>query len=144
MDPSPFDATRATARPPRAARPVPPAAGVTDQTGEDRRPAAATAPTARVAAVCRTLRDLTEHRPVPSESGVAFDPVPGLLAQLRAATTVYVCGLQATGARPEQMLVRVKALVRDAMAAEGWHDVEATDALVAHVVRWSIAAYYDR
>lgn len=75
---------------------------------------------------------------------LAADPITGLLAQLRAATTVYVCRLRSDGARPEQMLVGVKALVREAMVADGWYDPEATQALLAHVVRWSIAAYYDR
>lgn len=76
--------------------------------------------------------------------GAASDPLPGLLATLRAVTTRYVCRMRGDGARPEQMLVRVKACVREAMAAEGWHDPEAVQALTAAVVGWSIAAYYDR
>lgn len=74
----------------------------------------------------------------------APDPhLAGLLAQLRAVTTRYVCGLRAAGVRPEQMLVQVKAFVRDAMTADGWLDPAATRALTAEVVRWSIVAYYD-
>ncbi len=74
----------------------------------------------------------------------ARDPLVGLLAELRAVTTRYVRGLRAGGARPEQMLVQVKAFIQDAMAAEGWHDSEAAQALTAEVVGWSIAAYYDQ
>lgn len=73
----------------------------------------------------------------------APDLLVGLLAQLRAVTTRSVRRMRAAGARPEQMLVRVKACVREALAAEGWHDVEAVQVITAHVVSWSIAAYYD-
>ena len=73
----------------------------------------------------------------------ASDPLVGLLAQLRAVTTRYVYALRAQGARPEQMVVRVKAFVRESMGAEGWSDPEATRVLTAEVVRWSIDAYYD-
>lgn len=76
--------------------------------------------------------------------GRQADPLVGLLATLRAVTTRYVCRMRAEGARPEQMLVRVKACVRDAMTAEGWEDPEAVQAVTAAVVTWSIAAYYDR
>jgi len=72
------------------------------------------------------------------------DRLVGLLALLRAETTRYVCALRAEGARPEQMLVQVKAFVHQAMVAEAWFDPEATRALTAEVVRWSIDAYYDR
>ena len=73
----------------------------------------------------------------------AADPLVALLAQLRAVTTRYVYALRAQGARPEQMLVRIKAFVRDSMRAEEWSDPEATRVLTAEVVRWSIDAYYD-
>jgi hypothetical protein len=42
------------------------------------------------------------------------------------------------------MLVCVKALVRDALSAEGWCDPDATQSLTAAVVGWSIDAYYHR
>ena len=80
----------------------------------------------------------------PSAREDGADPLVGLLAQLREAVTRYVCQLRADGARPEQMLVRVKALVREAMAAEGWHDPAAVQTLTAEAVRWSIDAFYDR
>lgn len=74
----------------------------------------------------------------------ASDPLVRLLAELRAVTTRYVVGLRAEGAPPEQMLVRVKAMVRAALAAEGWRDPESTRSLTDAVVGWSIDAYYDR
>lgn len=52
--------------------------------------------------------------------------------------------MRGDGARPEQMLVRVKVCVREALSAEGWHDPTSAQALVSTVVAWSIAAYYDR
>jgi hypothetical protein len=72
------------------------------------------------------------------------DPLVGLLAQLRGAITRYVFQLRAEGARPEQVLVQVKAHVREAMVAERWLDPRATKTLTGAVVRWSIDAYYDR
>lgn len=89
-------------------------------------------------------RPLFRPAAVPSTGAAESDPLVGHLAQLRAVTTQFVCGLRADGARPEQMLPRVKTLVREAMSAEGWHDPEAARALTEHVVRWSIDAYYDR
>jgi hypothetical protein len=93
----------------------------------------------------------TRTRPAPAGPGAsrgdgpadASDPLVGLLAQLRAVTTRYVRGLRAGGARPEQMLVRVKELLNEAMTSDGWRDPAAATALTAEVVRWSIAAYYD-
>ncbi|GLC26971.1 hypothetical protein [Roseisolibacter agri] len=76
--------------------------------------------------------------------GAASDPLVGLLAELRAVTTRFVVRLRADGAPPEQMLVRVKAMVRDALAAEGWRDPECMRELTDAVVGWSIDAYYDR
>ena len=86
--------------------------------------------------------------PPPSAAPIAgadgSDPLVRELAQLRAAVTRHVCGLRAQGMSPEQMLVQVKALVREGMAGEGWHDLSAVQLLTSHVVAWSIAAYYDR
>lgn len=117
-------------------------------------PLAPVFPTSLVAAARRSVHDLRiaaerrawAARPVAAASAGAAAPaalLPELLVELRAVTTRYVGGLRAEGARPEQMLVRVKAFVREAMAAEGWHDPEAARALTAHVVDWSIAAYYE-
>jgi hypothetical protein len=78
-----------------------------------------------------------------SSRGTTSDPLVALLAQLRAVTTRYVYTLRAQGARPEQMIVQVKGLVREVMGAEGWVDPEASRVLTAEVVRWSIDAYYD-
>lgn len=85
------------------------------------------------------------HRPAgaPAADGTP-DRLGGLLTELRAATTQYVCAVRSEGARPEQMLVGVKAFVREAMVAEGWPDRDAVQAITAEVVGWSIAAYYDR
>jgi hypothetical protein len=80
----------------------------------------------------------------PGGAAPAPDPLAPLLADLRRATTRYATALRAAGVRPEQMLVRVKAFVRATTTAEGWHDPAAVAALTAHVVRWSIAAYYGR
>lgn len=107
---------------------------------------------ARLVAVQTRLRDSAAVAPERAGPGAsasaaaepAGDPLVGLLAQLRAVTTRYVCRMRGDGMRPEQMLVRVKACVREAMAADGWHDPQALRALTAAAVAWSIAAYYDR
>lgn len=123
--------------------------------------AAAAGATAAVRQAVRELRTLAERRawatrgpfrgpaPVPTPHawfGEAGHPAPSgdVLADLHAATARYVRTLRDEGARPEQMLVRVKACVRDAMEAERWQDPDAVQALTAEVVGWSIAAYYDR
>jgi hypothetical protein len=74
----------------------------------------------------------------------ASDPLVELREQLHALTTRAVCRVRAEGVGPEQMLVRVKACVRELLAAEGWHDPQVRQVLTAHVVGWSIDAYYDR
>ena len=90
-----------------------------------------------------TVHDGTVHDGAGAD-GTLPDALVGLLGTLRAVTTRYVCRMRGAGARPEQMLVRVKACVREAMDAEGWYDPEAVQVLTAAVVTWSIAAYYDR
>ena len=45
------------------------------------------------------------------------------------------------GTPVERLVPEVKGLVREATACEGWCDP--TDTLMAQVVRWAIAAYYD-
>lgn len=75
------------------------------------------------------------------ESDPRTDALTVLLARLRAAAACYAGGLRDEGACPEQMVVRVQALVAGALAAEGWSDLEIGQALTAHVVRWSVAAY---
>lgn len=89
------------------------------------------------------LFDVAPTPAAPAAGDVACSALAGCLAELRAVTAHYVCGLRAEGVRPEQMLPRVKALVRDALVAERWRDPEPTEALMAHVVRWSIEAYFD-
>jgi hypothetical protein len=79
------------------------------------------------------------------ESG--FDPAGralreshGLRAELRAAVTAYVRHLRREGEPPQRMLVLVKDAVGDSLPTQ----LDQTDrrALLADVVRWSIAAYY--
>lgn len=79
----------------------------------------------------------------PGAADARADALRGLLAQLQAVTTRYVGTLRSRGARPEQMLRRVKALVREAMPAQEWLDPAAQRALTDAVVRWSIAAYHE-
>jgi hypothetical protein len=76
----------------------------------------------------------------PGDVGAALE---GLLARLHVATHRYVRALRADGARPEQVVLQVRAFVRDALAAEGW-DGGAARALTSRIVGWSIDAYYDR
>jgi hypothetical protein len=63
-----------------------------------------------------------------------------LLDQLRAAVARYVAERRVAGAPIERVLPEVKALVREAVAYEGWHD--AAEALMGQVVGWTIATYY--
>jgi hypothetical protein len=72
------------------------------------------------------------------------DPLVALLATLRASTTRFARGLRADGVPEEQVVVRVEAFVREAMAAEGWQDPGAVEALTSAVVGWSIAACHGR
>jgi hypothetical protein len=65
----------------------------------------------------------------------------GLLERLRMAVARYVCDRRVAGAPVERVLPEVKALVREAVAYEGWHD--AAEALLRQVVGWTIATYYD-
>lgn len=66
----------------------------------------------------------------------------GLLAQLRAAITMHVARLRAHDVPPEQVVIEVKRLVREAEGNHAWAD--GTEIIVAQVVRWSIDAYYDQ
>jgi len=61
--------------------------------------------------------------------------------QLRASVTDYVGALRTVGVPVERTLEKVQGIVREVEAGEGWAD--ASDALMTHVVRWSIEAYYD-
>jgi hypothetical protein len=65
----------------------------------------------------------------------------GLLDRLHTAVARYVGGRRLAGAPIERVLPEVKALVREAVAYEGWHDPAET--LVQQVVGWTIAAFYD-
>lgn len=89
-------------------------------------------------------RDAAATNRTTAPAASASDPLVGLLAQMRAVTTQYVCALRADGVPVERMLPGVKALVREAMRAERWHDDHAAQVLTVLVVEWSIAAYYDR
>ena len=60
---------------------------------------------------------------------------------LRASVADYVGTLRTGGVPVERTLEKVQWIVREVEAGEGWAD--ATDALMTHVVRWSIEAYYD-
>jgi hypothetical protein len=76
------------------------------------------------AAVAAPLADLVRCRP-----------------HLRASVADYVGTLRTDGVPVERTLEKVQWIVREVEAGEGWAD--ATDALMTHVVRWSIEAYYD-
>jgi hypothetical protein len=84
-------------------------------------------------------------RPVllPGDRRAEPDREHGMLAQLRAATTMQVRALHAAGEPPERALAQVKRTLHAALAQEGWRDPVAIEPLVRRVVRWSIDAYYD-
>lgn len=73
------------------------------------------------------------------------DSLMSVLAHTRAAAAHYARRLHATGAGPEELRVRVEALVAEALAAEhggeAWDDADAVRALAEQVVRWGLAAY---
>lgn len=77
------------------------------------------------------------------DAGLAPDRRVGLLAQLRAATTVHVRALHAAGEPPERVIAQVKRTMDLAFVQEGWCDPTAIEGLMRRVVRWSIVAYYD-
>jgi hypothetical protein len=60
---------------------------------------------------------------------------------LRASVADYVGALRTGGVPVERTLEQVQEIVREVEAGEGWAD--ATDALMSHVMRLSIEAYYD-
>jgi hypothetical protein len=64
-----------------------------------------------------------------------------LLEHLRSTVARYVSARRAEGAAVERVLPEVKCLVREAESSEGWRD--GSDVIMAQVVRWTIAAYYD-
>jgi hypothetical protein len=63
-----------------------------------------------------------------------------LRRELCSGIVAYTRQLQSAGMRPEEMLVRVKAVVRDAMPLE--LEASAARDLMEDVVRASIDAYY--
>ena len=77
------------------------------------------------------------------DGGVAPDRHVGLLAQLRAATTMQVRALHAAGEPPERVIAQVKRTLDLALVQEGWSDPTAIEGVMRRVVRWSIVAYYD-
>jgi hypothetical protein len=80
----------------------------------------------------------------PGAGAPARDASVGLLAQLRAGVTLHVFALRREGLPPERTLTRAKAMLREALAAEGWRDPLSAQVLMSCVVRWSIDAYFDR
>ena len=67
-----------------------------------------------------------------------------ILVQLRIVATQHAARLRADGAPPEEMVVRVKELMKRALDDEGWWDREAARSLTAAMVVWGIDAYYGR
>jgi hypothetical protein len=77
-------------------------------------------------------------------AAVVDEPLADLVRcrrHLRASVADYVGTLRTRGMPVERTLEKVQWLVREVEAGEGWAD--ATDAVMTHVVRWSIEAYYD-
>ena len=64
-----------------------------------------------------------------------------LLGDVRTVVACYVHERRAAGVPVERVLVAVKALVREARAIERWDDPDG--ALMAQVVGWTIASYFD-
>lgn len=64
-----------------------------------------------------------------------------LLAGLEEAVTRYVAGRRAEGAPSERVLSEVRCVVREAESADG--AFHGSEALMAQVVRWALAAYQD-
>jgi hypothetical protein len=88
-------------------------------------------------------RAITEVRGVHGVRG-GDEPVADLVrcrGHLRTSVADYVGTLRRGGVPVERTLEKVQLLVREVEAGEGWADT--TDALMTHVVRWSIQAYYD-
>jgi hypothetical protein len=89
------------------------------------------------------VRSELPHGPqTPSDVSSASARVTlALRAQLRASITAYVRRLRRDGATPEQTLVDVKEVVREATPPE-LAIVESRE-LMAEVVRWSVETYYE-
>lgn len=99
------------------------------------------------ASLCASLRASVAHaapqgaaRPVRVGRAAAREPV-GRLVHLRAVLAEHVGARRADDAPVEQVLREVRALVREAEAAEGASDPSGV--LATPVVRWSIGAYFD-
>jgi hypothetical protein len=104
----------------------------------------------RNAATRAVTRDAAEREAIERRPVATGDAAParqtsadltGLLEQLRTAVVCYVGERREAGAPIQRVLPEVKALVREAVAYEGWHDPAA--ALMPQVVGWTIAAFYD-
>lgn len=118
------------------------------------------APSPLLRAALRDLRalDLQRRRSLFATSGSGLADVPardredaaaepdhgtGLLAQLRAATTMQVRALHAAGEPPERVIALVKQTMHVVLVQEAWSDPAAIEGVMRRVVRWSIVAYYD-
>jgi hypothetical protein len=94
--------------------------------------------------VLAATREASTRRPHAEGAGVLDAPsaeLVGLLGRLRSTVGRHVRARREDGLPVERALSEVKGLVREASALDGWYD--SADALMAHVVRWAIAAYYD-
>ena len=90
----------------------------------------------------RSRSELPYGTPTPADvSSAGVRVTQALRAQLRASVTAYVRRLRSDGGSPEQTLVDVKAVVRDATPPE-LAIVESRE-LMAEVVRWSVETYYE-
>jgi hypothetical protein len=90
------------------------------------------------------VRDSVRRVISEARGAVPDEPLADLVRcrpQLRASVTDYVDGLRRGGLPVERTLEKVQLIVREVEAGEGWDD--AGGAIMSHVVRWSIEAYYD-
>jgi hypothetical protein len=103
------------------------------------------------AATEAVMRDAADRAALARRPAAAGDALPStqvsadlvvLLDQLRTAVAHYVSERRRAGAPIERVLPDVKALVRKAVAYEGWYD--AAEPLMRQVVGWTIAAFYDQ
>jgi hypothetical protein len=99
--------------------------------------------TARHVAVAAT-REASARHPLAEAAGALDAPsaeLAGLLGRLRVTVRRYARERRAAGFPIERVLPEVKGLVREASILDGWFDP--ADTLMAQVVDWTIAAYYD-
>src|SRR5205085_900167 len=68
------------------------------------------------------------------------DELPELLANLRSSVTRHVGERRAAGVPIARVIPEVRCLVREAESCESVR--EPSDALLAQVIRWTVAAYF--